>query len=261
LFTFEVGGSLDTFKIDHRIEQGIEIEKLQRLNGEPREINRAEQFNECLSPGKQLLHELMARVGQADDLLLNYRFNLQTNERIAERPALVVNLIPVNADRYGYSIGIDQVTKLPLRIILLAPNNLYLERMQFIELEEFSGDATSTPVFANASNAASTCQHDQTPSLEGWTLAWLPSGFVFAGQRKVATGDDMLLYTDGLASFSVFIGRADAKPPVREARAQLGATTVYMARRDWQQSSHSVTVVGEVPLATAQRIAANINPQ
>lgn len=268
LFTFEVGGSLDTYRIDHRVAAGQEIETLQRLNGELRSVTREGDSGDCLSSGKRLLQDLITDVQKQKDLLANYHYEIHPQQRIAQRNATVVNLIPISNDRYGYSIGIDETTYLPLKIVLIAPNKMYLERIQFIELNRTEQADAALETVAALQNVDSverpSCNNEAEPQLHGWYVAWLPNGFVFSGQRRVATGDEMLSFTDGLASFSVFIGDSAEKPPVREAKAQLGATSVYMVRGKWQQTSSSVTVVtvvGEVPLPTAQKVAESISPQ
>lgn len=265
LFTFEVGGSLDTYKIVHRIEGNKEFERLQRLNGQQREIVRSGQSVDCLSPGNKLLQGLIGDVDDPASLLENYRFVVHDDERIAERSAAIVQLLPIDNDRYGYTLGIDQATHLPLKILLIGPNRLVLERFQFVELKTGanveSAATESTAQVDPVQAETASCDDEPTPVMEDWSIAWLPKGFVFAGERRTGNGDHMLTFTDGLATFSVFISSDSNRPPVMEARARLGATTAFMARRVWGQTVYSVTVVGEIPAGTAQRVVSSINPK
>ena len=61
-----------------------------------------------------------------------------------------------------------------------------------------------------------------------------------------------VVYSDGLAAVSVFIesleGRSD---PVRTGLASMGAIHIYTR----EVANHMVTVVGEAPAASVQRIA------
>lgn len=84
----------------------------------------------------------------------------------------------------------------------------------------------------------------------------MPPGFAFAGERRVQQKIDMLMYTDGLASFSVFIEPTDGAIP--EGVAQRGATLAVMNALNYQGKSYRITVVGEIPVATAQKIAQNL---
>ena len=84
----------------------------------------------------------------------------------------------------------------------------------------------------------------------------MPPGFAFAGQRQVQQNIDMLMYTDGLTTFSVFIQRAEGVIP--EGVAQRGATLAVMDDLIYQDKTYRITVVGEIPAVTAQKIAQNI---
>jgi sigma-E factor negative regulatory protein RseB len=66
----------------------------------------------------------------------------------------------------------------------------------------------------------------------------------------------MLMFTDGLATFSVFIEPATDTIP--EGVAQRGATLAMMTGLEFQEQLYRVTIVGEIPVITAQRIAQGI---
>ncbi|MCC5873713.1 MAG: MucB/RseB C-terminal domain-containing protein [Gammaproteobacteria bacterium] len=98
-----------------------------------------------------------------------------------------------------------------------------------------------------------------------WEAGWLPAGFAMSSAdiRRVPSRSDSianLVYSDGMATFSVFVERAPADlSPVHVARH--GATVAVMRRvsaatpEPWL-----VTVVGEVPVETAERVAENVRP-
>ena len=87
-------------------------------------------------------------------------------------------------------------------------------------------------------------------------MAWVPPGFAFAGERQVRDQIDMMMYTDGLTTFSVFIEVATGAIP--EGVASRGATLAVMDSLVYQGKSYRITVVGEIPVVTAQKIAQNI---
>ena len=70
-----------------------------------------------------------------------------------------------------------------------------------------------------------------------------------------------MMYSDGVASFSVYV---ESMPSAGAGNlvSQIGATAVvtHLASGP-QDEKHLVTVVGEVPMATAQRIAESITYQ
>ena len=91
---------------------------------------------------------------------------------------------------------------------------------------------------------------------DAWQVAWVPQGFAFAGQRKLANGQTMLMYTDGLTTFSIFIEPTTSFIP--EGVGQRGATLAYMSRLVLKDTNYRVSVVGEIPVAAAAKIAQNI---
>ena len=65
----------------------------------------------------------------------------------------------------------------------------------------------------------------------------------------------VLHYTDGLASFSIFVERSGSRADIT---TNLGGTSVISRRI--KNRPEQITVVGEVPLATARRIAESVEP-
>ncbi|MDZ7683814.1 MAG: MucB/RseB C-terminal domain-containing protein [Gammaproteobacteria bacterium] len=84
-------------------------------------------------------------------------------------------------------------------------------------------------------------------------VAWLPLGFRQVQSRR----PNRIVFTDGIATFSVFVERTRPQSH-REFGALLGGTAVITRRL--KDSSQQVTVVGEVPIDTAQKVAESIEP-
>jgi sigma-E factor negative regulatory protein RseB len=89
-----------------------------------------------------------------------------------------------------------------------------------------------------------------------WQVAWVPAGFAFAGQRQLANGQAMLMYTDGLTTVSIFIEASSGVIP--EGVGKRGATLAFMSRLVVKDTVYRVSVVGEIPVAAAAKIAQNI---
>ena len=92
--------------------------------------------------------------------------------------------------------------------------------------------------------------------LTGWGLASELPGFHKITELKRRLGESrpvgQMVYSDGLAAVSVFIepleGRRD---PARYGLASMGAIHIYTR----EVANHMVTVVGEAPAVSVQRIA------
>jgi sigma-E factor negative regulatory protein RseB len=92
-----------------------------------------------------------------------------------------------------------------------------------------------------------------------WHSDWLPPGFALTS--SVARNDpdtkiqvNSLMYDDGLARFSVFLEPLNGATAT-DTRTQLGPTAAVSRRLTTPQGEMMVTVVGEIPIGTAERIA------
>ncbi len=88
-----------------------------------------------------------------------------------------------------------------------------------------------------------------------WQVVDLPPGFDFGGAQRPTQGPSTAehhLYTDGVASVSLYVEPRDTNAPVIPDRAMArGAMHVYSRDVDaWR-----ITAMGEVPAATVERIA------
>jgi sigma-E factor negative regulatory protein RseB len=69
------------------------------------------------------------------------------------------------------------------------------------------------------------------------------------------------MYSDGLAAFSVFVeGMPDSGAASMVSRNGATVAVTHMIR-DHQDEPHLVTLVGEIPTPTAQRIARSVAPR
>lgn len=254
--------SLQSFRIIHWVENGVEHERLQHLNGTEREFVRSGKAIGCESLGNQLLQgkisQFGANIARMDEL---YRFEISGTERVAGREATALLALPLDAYRHSSLLTIDNETGLVLKSWLVDESARPLERYQFIDID-LSPDLKSmrqqpaAKLQRSATSTLSECNPSELKQSEHWRLAWVPPGFAFVGQRQVRNQIDMLMYTDGLTTFSVFIEAATGAIP--EGVASRGATLAVMDSLSYQGKSYRITVVGEIPVVTAQKIAQNI---
>lgn len=248
--------ALQTFRILHWHQGGSTYDRLQHLNGPEREISRTGLTSDCESIGDKLRQGKMPLIGDLVSQMKDYHFELRNKERIAGRSATVLLAVPQDQFRYSYFFSIDDETGLILKVWLVDEKAHPLERYQFMELDlnpDISrfAEIPSAEIRKNLPSK-SNCVDLQGPSR--WQLAWVPSGFLFSGEGQPRQNLEMLMFTDGLATFSVFIEPATANVKVPEGVAQRGATLAMMTGLQHEGQIYRVTVVGEIPAVTAQRV-------
>ena len=278
VFTYIHGDEVSTLRVVHGMLDGEPTERLIHLDGPPREIIRHGDEVACiLAPGDMLL-ELedsipsgpfaRAFTRNAGTLPKSYRLNLGRTGRFASRYAVELVIEPIDGDRFGYRLWADQETGLLLRSDLVDANGKALETFQFVEVEIGKPIAREeldpTPAPGHVLHHL-TLDPSATPRTGSslWTVAWLPEGFSMAAWdlRRIPStlkSVNTLMYSDGLAAFSVFIEDMP-KSGVSEQVSRRGATVAVAHPLDLPQAQvRLVTVVGEIPAGTAKRIAASV---
>ena len=267
-FTYEYGGAQETLSVTHTVKKGIEYDRLEHLTGPAREILRNGRRLDCRYVGDQLLGGRLQTLGSEQAGLSRfYHFHVRGRERVAGRIAIVVDIVPRDPFRYGYSLSMDEQSGLLLKSLLIGRKKQILERFQFIDLQVGPVPQVADAAVQAASSSRRVIDHLLSPcnlpaqtQSQRWHLSWLPMGFVFTGEERKyekegSSWRDVLMYTDGLTSFSVFIESVSAHSSL-EGQARRGATVVYLQHLKSGENHYRVTVVGEVPLQTAQRVAA-----
>ncbi len=282
LFTYEYGGTLDTLEIIHLVRDGVEYERLQHLSGPSREIVRSGRDVNCVNTAAQLLRGGLLSLGEEShgeqrmQLHQYYNFTLDGEERVADRLATVVRLTPKDQYRHGLTLSVDKATGFPIKTLIVNADHKVLERIQFVELDlEYNPD--DFPVAATESGyvAVSTKQDscvgsnpieaDATiaPFMDAtvhWRPEWVPQGFVLSEHVYADPDGHQLVYTDGLASFSVFVKPVDEQGPAQPSLARHGATVALMLALPLKKHPANVTVVGEIPAVTAEQVALGMRP-
>lgn len=265
-FVYERSGSFSTHEVWHQVRPNGEVrERLLQLDGPAQEVVRVNGRTQCVSG---TLYDQMsdgqvwsARALDAKQLSEWYDLRLAGESRVAGRPAVVLTLTPRDQHRYGFELHLDRDTGLPLKSLLLGDKGQLLERFQFTRIDTATAlaDADLQP-----SSACKAVQVGETQASKpaNWRSEWLPPGFSLTSSQKrrsPASSDPVisLLYSDGLARFSVFLEPLHGAV-VEDARSQLGPTVMVSKRVSTADGDVMVTVVGEIPLGTAERIALNM---
>ena len=268
-FVYERNGSFSSHDIWHRVEDGKVSERLLQLDGAAQEILRVDGKVECVSGALVSGVTTPADAAQRglDPLKLMgwYDLSVAGKSRVAGRDAVIVTLTPRDQHRYAFELHLDRNTGLPLRSLMLNDKGQLLERFQMTRLD------TTKPPSDDDLRPSASCKPVQrvapasSDSVAGWRSDWLPPGFelVNSSVRRDPKRDSTvssLMYDDGLARFSVFLEpvKDDAGTDVR---TQLGPTSAVSRRLNTPKGKVMVTVVGEIPLGTAERVALSMRPQ
>jgi sigma-E factor negative regulatory protein RseB len=278
-FTHLRGNVAENLRIVHRYKNGRTSERLVSLDGSGRDFIRHGNELVCYLPDQQTV--LFERRAQARGLLESVPAPDETTEafyqtpevesvRLLGRRARLVSLMPRDGFRYGYRVWIDDRTYMPLKTELCDERGRVLERMTFTNLKllreipdsafEPSVDATGFKQARHEPHA----EHDgvlaSNAQAAGWVARQLPPGFKLTQRGSQAfpgSGGPVshLVFSDGIASVSVFIGGRGAPaalPPTSEA--QVGAASAFAK----DVEGHPVTVVGEVPARTVRFIGSGV---
>ncbi|MBM9487899.1 MucB/RseB C-terminal domain-containing protein [Pseudomonas sp. ICBG1301] len=268
-FVYERNGSFSTHDIWHRVQNGQVRERLLQLDGSAQEVVRIDGRTQCVSG------TLVAGLGNSRDasaarvldpqkLTPFYELSVIGKSRVAGRNAVIVSITPRDQYRYGFELHLDRETALPLKSLLLNDQGQLLERFQFTRLNTSVAlsDRDLQPSGECKAVAVSNNNAPEVPADQAWHLNWLPPGFepISSNARRDSQTQstvDSWMYSDGLARFSVFLESTDGAS-VTENRTQLGPTVAVSRRLNTVDGEMMVTVVGEIPIGTAERIALSV---
>lgn len=193
-----------------------------------------------------------------------YSIRVYGGSRIAARPVTVIAMQPKDGFRYAHELYLDDETGLMLKSLLVDDSRELLERFQFATI---SFSESIAPVDLKPSSACLKVNEAELPDHADaafWEPTWLPPGFALRNQRVQTLPDsDSLIssqiYSDGLASFTLFVEPLGKDRLVEDLRAQLGPTVAVSRRLMAADDPFLATVVGEIPPRTAERIADSLN--
>jgi len=263
-FVYQNGPRSETSRITRYVDASGDIEKLEVLDGMPREIVRTKDTVRCYLPGLRLV-KVDRRTERDFPALLperitalarHYDISLGETRRIANFDCQAVVLTPRDNLRYGYRLYADTNSGMLLRAVTVDAAGEQVEQFTFTQLT-IGGVSREMVKSRHASRSWRTEDTEAAPArLAGWGLSSELPGFQKISELKRRLGESrsagQVVYSDGLAAVSVFIesleGRSD---PVRTGLSSMGAIHIYTR----EVANHMVTVVGEAPAASVQRIA------
>ncbi|WP_339803358.1 MucB/RseB C-terminal domain-containing protein [uncultured Marinobacter sp.] len=273
VFVYSRGDQVSSMMIAHRYRNGQVEERLVLQDGASGEILRRGNRVVCVLPehGRIQLDQVIpsgpfaeAFASQLVPMASWYAPQVLGDDRIAGYSSVVIALNPRDQHRYGYRLWLEKQTGLLLKSQVRQGEDV-LERFQFTMLEitddlpdsdfeiQSEGRTTelSSPLEPDAEKA------DRHNRMAGWSLGWRPAGFVPSASPRTGRGQ-AVAFSDGVAAFSVFVEPVgDLAMPTGVSR--IGATSVYMHHvTDNPGANLLVTVVGEIPPATAMKVAESV---
>ncbi|MEO8003533.1 MAG: MucB/RseB C-terminal domain-containing protein [Betaproteobacteria bacterium] len=275
-FVYQHGDQFETSRIAHFVENGNEYEKLESLDGPRREVIRNNEEVLCYYPDAKIVRsdKRVARrtfpallPEQLSSLTEYYEIHKGDPERIGGFDAQSLVLEPRDGLRYGHKFWADSASGLLLKARMLSERHNVVEQFSFTQLVIGAG-VTKEMVQPSFNIRYPEWRLDRFANntvSEGdsaWTVKNFPAGFrKILEMRRSKQGNSVLVthmvYSDGLATVSVFIEPAASRNQVNEGLSQQGAVNIYTRMLD----DHVVTVLGEAPATTVMQIANSIEPR
>lgn len=280
-FVYVRGDDVETIRVTHLWREGQILERLVALSGPQREVVRdGEAVRASLGEEGQPVEDPILTggafpdfsIGSIDKARDRYSFEMGGEDRIANYQAIRLSITPLDRYRFGYELWVEPESALLLRWVLYDADRRPLARLMFTDLvtgEAVDAEAVTAPLRMKAESAMATAGQapvqeavaapsvgpawhvpkEPTPRLAGMHL---PPGFSLAAHALNIAGPDTehLLFSDGLASVSVYLEPDQGGVGVPEGLSRMGTTNAWSHRQD----DRRVTVIGEVPPVTLKSL-------
>ncbi len=272
-FVVSSGASMASARIWHVCDGEQQMERVETLTGAPRSTFRRNDQVITFAPDiKVAVTERRESLGLFPGLLRSgdsaitqfYDARQVGSERVAGFDCDVVLLAPKDKLRFGYRVWSEKKTGLVVKLQTLDVDGRVLEQSAFSELQldvPVSMDKLAQMMGNTQGYRVEKPEMVKTTALaEGWVLKTPVPGFkpMSCYKRPLAAGESpnqdntmQWIFSDGLASVSLFVEVFDLRRHAHEGVLAMGATQTLTRRiNDWW-----LTVVGEVPVQTLQAFA------
>jgi len=246
------GDDVNTLRVTHELKNGVVTETVDSLNGDD---HSASSETQTFS---------LAKVPQSvDSMKAVYSLDVGAMKKVAMRNCQVLIARPKDKMRYLQKFCLDKLTGLPLDYSLINQEHKAVERFTFTEvsISEPRSEILAKADSAGTASPPQTVIEGHSPEAGNWSITQLPKGFSFgqlplSQEAEVKKGMDTehFMLTDGLSSVSVFISPIATTQPKVASAINSGALNVLTL----QKNNHRITLVGEVPRNTMQKIFDNL---
>ncbi len=270
-FVVSAAGQMASARIWHVCDGEQQVERVESLSGTPRAtFRRNDEVMTFFPEAKVAISESRDSLGlfpsllksNAADIGENYLMRPLGNERIAGLDAEVVQLQPKDALRYGYRVWSEKRSGLVVQLQTLDAEGRVLEQAAFSELQLDApvNKAKLTQMMA-ATEGYRVERRDlqkTTAKAQGWAMAKPVPGFkpmgcytrpvaLLAGAPGRMEQTMQWMFSDGLATVSLFVEAFDTRRHMRAGASELGGATRTHTRR---LDAWWITAVGEAPALT-----------
>ena len=264
-------GKAEALKVIHTVTDGVVREKVVAQEGNGIEIIRNGNEVHCILPdSKSVLVEEWDDQSTLFSTLPSskvrfgseYDVSIVREERVAGRQTILVAIRPHDSYRYGHRIWLDTETAFPLQTQLIGEDGSAIEQVKFADIslnKEIHASALAPSISTeNFRWLNQPSRHEKREMETAWASTDLPPGFravATHGETMPGSDDEVthILYSDGLANVSVFVAKQDQASAAGPSR--VGGSNSYSASVE----GHRVTVVGEVPAITVEKIATTMS--
>ena len=269
VFVYQSGNASKSVQLTHMNYGQGEYARMVVLDGAPREVLSQGSDVVIFSPknekimiekkrGQNMFPALLP--SHMDALKASYQAQIDGTERIGGRDALLVNLTPKDQMRYGYRFWVDKEFGLLLKVMTLGEHGDALEQIGFSQLTLMDGQNMDwfQPKFDPSKSYVMDKEGPAKANSAdmGWDVAQLPAGYRKVDQVKQpvqgkALPVTQMIFSDGLASISIFIEPLAKGVRPKVGHTVVGATNFYALVNE----GHQVMVIGEVPEAAVTQFA------
>lgn len=273
-FMYQSGTHVETSRIAHRVDGGVEYERLEALDGSPREVIRRGMEVRCMLPDQKLViideaagrRAFPARIPASPvGLAESYRIRKGEVVRVAGMEAQALILEPRDDLRYGHTLWAEVQSGLLLKARTVDEQGQLVEQFAFsdVRIGGEIGDELLAPRFQNVDDwrFVNARGSDLARADSGWAVAEEVPGYTLTSVMRRPLGPERgqavhMVFSDGLASVSVFIEPVADGASIGLGPLASGAINVYKRSLD----GHLITVLGEVPERAVKRIGDAIRP-
>lgn len=268
-FIYQAGQQLETSRIAHLVDATGEYERLEVLDGSPREIIRANGAVRCVLPEQKTViidepdrrRAFPAKIPVFyAGLAQNYRIRKGETARVAGYESQLIVLDPRDDLRYGHMLWAERQSGLLLKARTVSERGEIIEQFTFsdVRIGDIDRKALSPRYRKDESwHLVDTRGNAVSPQEAGWVLRDVLPGFTLDAVFKRSLGEGRgevvhMVLSDGLATISVFVEpMGTQEPPGTFSPARAGAINIYKR----PLNGHLVTALGEVPLRAVQRVS------
>lgn len=268
-FIYQSGKHVETSRIAHRVDASGEYERLEVLDGSPREVIRNSGEVRCVLPDQKTViidqpggrRAFPARVPASfSNLGESYRIRKADIHRIAGLEAQAIILEPKDDLRYGHAFWAELQSGLLLKSRMLDERGEIIEQFMFSDVRiggNVSPELLKPRYVSTDEWRVVNARGSDVPKAEtGWSLRTPLPGYTLLSVVKRPLGRErgeavQMVYSDGLASISLFI-EPHGNDGVAAALGAQSSGSINIYKR--MVGNHLITVLGEVPLRAVQRL-------